>query len=417
MKIEPKSQPIAYYWVAQAYRSVKRGGKASGVDEKSMADFEGNLNANLYKLWNRLTSGSYMPPPVREAELTKPTGGIRKLGIPTVSDRIAQRVVKDYMEPKLEGKFHRWSYGYRPGRSAHQAIGQCLTNTRRYGWVIDLDIKGFFDHIDHELLLRALSHDFSEKWVLMYVERWLKAPIQEAGGQLREREAGTPQGGVISPLLSNLFLHYGLDEWLRRNHPTLKFERYADDMVLHCSSEQESVALLSAIKSRLKEMKLELNESKTQIVYCKKSGRTCNYEKVTFDFLGHQFKPKRARDKYGRKFLTYGLEMSQGSASRVLAELRRMGIHRKTGFTIEQLAKELNPKLRGWMSYYGKYGGNRFNHVLHRLNTRLMKWVRWRHKLRFRTGKIIDKLLSYYRKNPNLFAHWKMIKPMRAWTV
>lgn len=408
MKIETKSQPIEYYWVATAYRSVKRGGKAAGIDRQSMEAFERNLNGNLYKLWNRLSSGSYMPPPIREHEIPKSDGGKRKLGIPTVSDRIAQRVVKDYMEPKLERIFHSSSYGYRPNKNAQAALGSCLENCRRYSWVIDLDIKGFFDNLNHELLLRAVEHHFKERWVLLYVARWLKAPIIGKDGVARPRSQGTPQGGVISPLLSNLFLHYALDEWLRRSKPAIKFERYADDCVLHCSSKAEAEAVLKSIKERLSSLKLELHETKTKIVYCKKSGRTASYSQVRFTFLGHEFKPQKARDRKGRSFLTYGVEMSKVAAKRIVSELRKMRIHRRTGSTVEVLAKALNPKLRGWISYYGRYGGRKFRYVLHLLNIRLLKWVRWRHKLEGRIGKMIDKMLVYYRRSPHLFAHWEM---------
>lgn len=415
MKIETKSQRVEYYWVAKAYRSVKKGGQATGVDEQSMEDFEKQLNDHLYKLWNRMSSGSYMPSPVREYEIPKTDGQKRKLGIPTVSDRIAQRVVKDYMEPKLEKVFHPSSYGYRPGRNAHQALQTCVENCRKYSWAIDLDIKGFFDNLDHELLLRAVRHHFKEKWILLYVERWLKAPIIQADGQRQTREGGTPQGGVISPLLANLFLHYAIDQWLKLRHPTLKFERYADDCVLHCRSKSEAERVLSDLKIRLERLKLRLHESKTKIVYCKQSRREVMYPEVTFTFLGHYFRPYRARNKEGKSFLSFGPEIGKSASKAIIASLRRMQLHRKTGRSIEQLAQELNPKLQGWISYYRRYGGSKFRYILHLLNIRLLKWVRWRHKLRGRTGKIIDKMLMYYHANPKLFAHWRMgIKPMRA---
>lgn len=415
MKIETKSQPVEYYWVAKAYRSVKKGGQATGVDGQSMEGFEKKLNDNLYKLWDRLSSGSYMPPPIREQEIPKSDGQNRKLGIPTVSDRIAQRVVKDYMEPKLEKVFHPSSYGYRPPKNAHQALQSCVGHCRRYSWVIDLDIKGFFDNLDHELLMRAVSHHFKERWILLYVERWLKAPIIQADGQKRTREQGTPQGGVISPLLANLFLHYAIDHWLKLHHSEIRFERYADDSVLHCSSKTEAETLLSKLKERVENLKLELHGSKTKIVYCKQSRRQGSFSEVSFTFLGHYFRPHKARTREGRSFLSFGPEISKSAAKGIIAELRRMRIHRRTGKTIEQLARELNPKLRGWISYYRSYGGSKFKYILHLLNIRLLKWVRWRHKLRGRTGKIIDKMLGYYQANPNLFAYWKMgIKPMRA---
>ena len=415
MNIETKSQPVDYYRVAQAYRSVKNGGQAAGVDKQNMEGFERKLNGNLYKLWNRLSSGSYMPPPIREHEIPKTDGQMRKLGIPTITDRIAQRVVKDYMEPKIERVFHRSSYGYRPHKNAHQALQACTENCRKYSWVIDLDIKGFFDTIDHELLMQAVKHHFKESWVLLYVERWLKAPIVGKDGVAIPRSRGTPQGGVISPLLANLFLHYAIDEWLRIHYAGIKFERYADDCVLHCSSQLEAARLLDKLKERLERLGLALHETKTKIVYCKCSGRGEGYPEVSFTFLGHYFRPYKARNRKGRNFLSYGPEIGKSASKRIMAELRRLQIHKRTWMGIGQLAHELNPKLQGWISYYRNHGGNKFKYMLHLLNIRLLKWVRWRHKLKGSVGKVISKMLAYYGANPKLFAHWKMgIKPLRV---
>jgi len=415
MNIETKSQPIDYYQVAKAYRQVKRGGKASGVDGQSMLDFEIRLNDNLYKLWNRMTSGSYMPPPIRAHEISKSDGTKRKLGIPTVGDRIAQRVVKNYMEPRLEAIFQPDSYGYRPGRNAHQALESCLRNCREYSWVIDLDIKGYFDNIDHELLMQAVRHHFKEKWVLMYVERWLKAPIIQKDGKKEARGQGTPQGGVISPLLSNLFLHYGLDKWLSVNHSHIRYERYADDMVVHCRSRVEAEELLVKLKARLVALKLRVNEAKTKIVYCKRGTRKEKYPEVSFTFLSHHFRPYKARTRTGKYFLSFGPQIGTRAAKKIVSELRGMRIHKKTRTTLNELAEELNPKLRGWINFFGKYGGRKFKYVLHLLNTRLFKWVRWRYKLKGRTGKIIEKLNLFYKRSPNLFAHWQFgLRPLRA---
>lgn len=415
MNIETKSQPIDYHWVAKAYRQVKQGGKAAGVDGQSMLDFEIRLNDNLYKLWNRMTSGSYMPPPIRAHEISKSDGAKRKLGIPTVGDRIAQRVVKNYMEPRLEAIFQPDSYGYRPGRGAHQALESCLRNCREYSWVIDLDIKGYFDNIDHELLMQAVKHHFKEKWVLMYVERWLKAPIIEKDGKKEARHQGTPQGGVISPLLANLFLHYAVDKWLSVNHSHIKYERYADDIVVHCRSRVEAEELLVKLKARLLSLKLSVNEAKTKIVYCKRGTRKENFPEISFTFLGHHFRPYKARTRSGKYFLSFGPQIGARAAKKIVSELRGMQLHRKTGTTLNELAEELNPKLRGWINYYGKYGGRKFKYVLNLLNIRLLKWVRWRYKLKGRTGKIIEKLKLYYKRSPNLFAHWQIgIRPLRA---
>lgn len=380
-----------------------------------MLEFEKHLNDNLYKLWNRLTSGSYMPAAVRACEIPKADGTKRLLGIPTVADRIAQCVVKDYMEPVLEQVFLSSSYGYRPGRSAHQAIASCLEHCRQYAWVIDLDIKGYFDNIDHELLMQAVAHHFKEKWVLLYVERWLKAPMEQADGSRQARIKGTPQGGVISPLLSNLFLHYVLDAWLKVHYASVKFERYADDIVLHCNSRQEAEAMLVSIRERLKACKLMLNEEKTSIVYCQRESRKQRHDKVSFDFLGHQLKPMKKKRRDGKLFLSFGALISKRATSVITAELRKMQLHRKTGTALPQLAEELNPKLQGWINYFGRYGGSRFSFVLHRLNIRLCKWVRWRYKLRGSPRRVILKLKSFFLNTPRLFAHWRYgIRPIWA---
>ncbi len=228
-KAKPFSISKREVW--EAFKRVKVNQGGAGVDGQTIAEFEGDLSNNLYKLWNRMSSGSYFPPPVRRVEIPKGDGGNRPLGIPTVSDRVAQMVVKRYLEPKLEEHFHEDSYGYRPLKSAIEAVGVARERCWRNDWVLDLDIKGFFDNIDHDLLMSAVQRHTDCKWVLLYLERWLKAPVQLADGRLVEREKGTPQGGVISPLLANLFLHYAFDEWMRRKCPSIRFERYADDMI------------------------------------------------------------------------------------------------------------------------------------------------------------------------------------------
>jgi group II intron reverse transcriptase/maturase len=319
------------------------------------------------------------------------------------------------MEPRLEVIFKPDSYGYRPGRNAHQALESCLQNCRQYSWVIDLDIKGYFDNIDHELLMRALKHHFKERWVLMYVERWLKAPIIQKGGEKEARHQGTPQGGVISPLLSNLFLHYALDRWLSVNYSQVRYERFADDMVVHCRRKVEAESMLSKLKERLASLKLQVNATKTKIVYCKNGIRKERYPEVSFTFLGHQFRPCKVKTRTGKYFLGYAPQIGMRAAKKIIAELRRMRIHKKTSTSLHQLAAELNPKLRGWISYYGKYGGSKFRYILHILNTRLHKWVRWRYKLKGRPGKIIEKLKKLCVQSPNLFAHWQLgVRPLRA---
>jgi group II intron reverse transcriptase/maturase len=224
-----KSLPITKQMVWKAYKLVRTKGKTAGVDGQSLDGFAEDLENNLYRLWNRMASGSYFPPPVRRVEIPKANGGFRPLGIPTVADRIAQMVVKEYLEPELDAVFDPDSYGYRPKKSAHQAIEAARKRCWQYNWVVDLDIKGFFDTIDHELLMRAVRRHTKTGWVILYIERWLTAPVEMPDGSLQERAAGTPQGGVVSPMLANLFLHDAFDNWMRRTFPHNPFERYADD--------------------------------------------------------------------------------------------------------------------------------------------------------------------------------------------
>ena len=247
-----KSYAISKQVVWEAYKRVKANRGAAGVDGESLAAFEQDLKNNLYKIWNRMSSGSYFPPPVRLVEIPKGnTGKTRPLGIPTVSDRIAQTVVKMYFEPQVEPYFHPDSYGYRPGKSALEAVGVTRQRCWRQDWVIDLDIKGFFDNLDHALVLRAVRHHTQVPWILLYVERWLKAPVQREDGTLEERTKGSPQGSVVSPLLANLFLHYAFDEWMRRHYPHIQFARYADDTVIHAKSLSQAEHVLEAVRKRL----------------------------------------------------------------------------------------------------------------------------------------------------------------------
>lgn len=296
-----KSLPISKQMVYNSYLKVIDKDGAAGIDGQSIAMFNENLKDNLYKIWNRMTSGSYFPPAVRTVFIPKKQGGERPLGIPTVSDRIAQGVVKDYLEPSLESIFHKSSFGYRPGKSAHEAIKQCQDNCVRYAWVIDVDIKGFFDSISHEIMLGQLQQHTAEKWVLLYAERWLKAGMQQKDGSIITRVKGTPQGGVISPLLANLYLHHGFDKWMDEQHPQHPFERYADDIVIHCSSKEEAESLLEKLKVRMQQYELELHPGKTKIVYCKNYQRNETHENNSFTFLSYSFEPRTIRSKFDVK--------------------------------------------------------------------------------------------------------------------
>jgi RNA-directed DNA polymerase len=404
-----KSFSISKQTVWEAYKLVKANRGEAGVDGQAISDFERNLKSNLYKIWNRMSSGSYCPPPVREVEIPKADGKIRKLGIPTVSDRIAQMVVKKYLEPKIEPCFHKDSFGYRPGKSAIEAVGVARQRCWRYNWVLDMDIKGFFDNIDHDLMMRAVRKHTSSKWILLYVERWLKAPIQKRGGNLQERKTGTPQGGVISPLLANLFLHYAFDEWMRRNYNLIPFERYADDVVVHCRSVQETRFFRKEIGQRLKDCKLELHPEKTKIVYCQDDRRQGNYPDKKFDFLGYTFRARQGRSRTGKFFVSFNPAVSQRGKKALREKLRSKGTLRNTQISLEHLAEVINPIVKGWVNYYNKFYKSALYPTIQWISELLIKWVRRKYKmLRYSSRKARHWLGRVAKRDPHLFAHWSM---------
>ena len=405
-----KPYAISKHCVWEAYVRVKANGGAAGVDKQSLAGFEKNLQGNLYKIWNRMSSGSYFPSPVRLVEIPKSDGGLRALGIPTVADRIAQTVAKMHLEPLVEPKFHVDSYGYRPGKSAHDAVSAARSRCWRMDWVIDLDIKGFFDNLDHDLVLRAVRHHTDNPWLLLYIERWLHAPIEGADGELVERTKGTPQGGVISPLLANLFMHHAFDTWLARHYPRLQFERYADDMIVHCVSEAEARLVLDAVRDRLEQCGLDLHPVKTKIVYCKDDDRRGEYEQTKFDFLGFTFQPRRARNRWGKLFVSFLPAISNKAAKAIRATIRswRMAATRSNQ-SLEALARLVNPRIRGWMHYYGRFYRSRCVQTLRYLDEELVRWV-LRKKKRFRRK---ERAATHWlgriaRRDPNLFVHWQL---------
>lgn len=403
-----KTVPIEYLQVARAYRKVRKGGKGVGIDNESWEEFGKNTERNLYVIWNRLASGSYHPVPVREAEIPKKDGKKRKLGIPTLRDRIAQQVVKDIMEKKIDKLFHENSYGYRPLRSAKQAIEQVRQNCYKQDWVIDMDISNFFGEIDHVLMLKAVEHVIEEKWVKMYVQRWLEMPVQMTDGTLRKPQGkGTPQGGVISPLLGNLYLHYTLDKWLTIHYPGVSFVRYADDIVLHCKSKEEAERVLEAVKVRLAEAKLQIKESKTKIAYCKDYRRKEDHEHVKFEFLGFSYQPRARKSKIdGKLFTAFSAEISQSNQKRIREIIRTSPTWKNPQGTIEGIAEDLNSKLRGWINYYGTYSIKGLRRVLLQLDSRIIRWIRKIHKTGFR--KACMKLKRVKRDNPRLFYHWEL---------
>ena len=403
-----KSLPITKEMVREAYLQVRRKGKSAGVDNLSMSQYDLQRHRHLYKVWNRLASGSYFPPPVLQVEIPKKNGSVRQLGIPTISDRVAQTVIKNQIEERLEKIFHPQSYGYRPKRSAHQALDQVRKNCWKYDWVIDLDIKNFFDDIDHDKLLKALGKHVEEKWVLRYIERWLKAPLKNRKGEIIARTNGTPQGGVISPLLANLFLHYTLDVWLGRLNPAIEFVRYADDIIIHCSTQSQAEQNLQKIKDRVEHCGLTLHPDKTKIVYCKDFKRQQKYKKVKFDFLGYTFQPRTSKSKKtGKLFLGFDCAISIQSRSRIFEQIRKMEIPRMRCDSITGIAHHLNPKLRGWIRYFGKYRGYSLSKVFYILRIKLVRWARYRYK-RYRNNltkayKWLDRVRKQY---PSLLYHW-----------
>jgi RNA-directed DNA polymerase len=397
--------------VFEAYKRVRANQGAAGVDEESIADFEKDLKSNLYKIWNRMSSGSYFPPAVRLVEIAKKDGGQRKLGVPTVSDRIAQMVAKIYFEPQVDKYFHPDSYGYRPGKSAIEAVGVARKRCWRYNWVVDLDIKGFFDNIDHGLLMRAVRKHTDNKWLLLYIERWLKAPVQVADGTLVSREKGSPQGSVISPLLANLFLHYAFDEWTRRSNDNIPFERYADDILVHCKSEKQARGIKTVIEERLKQCGLELHPEKTKIVYCKDSFRKGNYPNEKFDFLGYTFRPRLSKDRYGKFFVSFLPAVSIEAAKSMRRTIRNWQIHRMTDKSIKDLACMFNSVIRGWINYYGQFYKSALYPIFNQLNGALQRWAMRKYKkLRRRRRKAFYWLGRIAKQKSYLFAHWRLVR-------
>jgi RNA-directed DNA polymerase len=411
---KPKEKPfdISKWVVKEAYEKVKANQGAAGVDEESIAEFERDLKGNLYKLWNRLSSGSYFPPPVRAVEIPKKAGGTRTLGVPTVADRVAQTVVRMYLEPEVEPLFHPDSYGYRPGRSALDAVGLCRKRCWKFDWVIDLDLRAFFDSIDHDLLLKAVSTHTDLPWVLLYVRRWLQAPLQREDGTIIARDRGTPQGSAISPLLANLFLHYAFDRWMARNFPGCPFERYADDAVIHCATEAQAHRVLGALGERMAQVGLELHPDKTRIVYCKDADRRGSHEHERFTFLGYTFRPRLSKSRHGKHFVNFSPAVSDDARGAISREIRSWHIARRSDKSLSDLARMFNPIVQGWINYYGRFYKSWLYPVLRHLNDRLVRWAMRKYKrLHGHHRRAKAWLASVARRDPRLFAHWKLVRP------
>ncbi|MGB0974566.1 MAG: group II intron reverse transcriptase/maturase [Flavobacteriaceae bacterium] len=411
-KEKQKSQPIEREQVWDAFKKVRSNGGAFGVDKLSIAAVSAQPRKYLYPIWNRLASGSYYPKAVREVSIPKPDGRERKLGIPTVQDRTAQMVIREELDQIVDKQFSKSSYGYRPNKSAHQAIKQCRENCMKMDWAIDLDIKSFFDEIDHDLMLKALGQFTKKKHIHLYVKRWLEAPVQKRDGAIENRTKGTPQGGVISPLLANIFLHFVFDKWLEIHHPEVKFERYADDIIIHCDNFKQALRTLEAVKTRFKQCKLQLKEGKSNIVYCKRNQRKhppFRVQYVSFDFLGFTFKPRMVKGYYGNFHLGFTPAISRKKQKHINQTLFKMKLHRMVHLRLSDLAGMIADKLRGWIHYYGKVRMSELHYVFRFLNFRLAKWVRNKHrrfrrKHRFFAYKWLQETAKQY---PNLFVHWQ----------
>lgn len=409
---ETKPFKISKQAVKIAFDRVKSNRGTYGTDEQSIADFEENLKNNLYKIWNRMSSGTYFPKPVKAVVIPKKNGGTRTLGIPTVEDRVAQMVAKLYFEPRVEKIFYENSYGYRPNKSAIQAVGVLRERCWQKDWVVDFDIKGLFDNIRHDYLIEMVKRHTEEQWVILYVERWLKAPFKMQDGTIVERIAGTPQGGVISPVLANLFMHYVFDDYMSKEFPNINWVRYADDGALNCVSLKQAKYMIKVLEKRFKLFGLELNLDKTKIVYCKDSKREGIYENVTFDFLGYTFKPRHVvyKDKGFTGFLP---AISDKAKKAIRQEVRNWKIQRKVNKDIRDIARMFNSKIQGWINYYSHYYKSEMYNIIRYINRCILKWVRRKYKFNS-TRKSVNWLMKVYKREPKLFAHWKSEKFVMA---
>jgi RNA-directed DNA polymerase len=408
----PAGKPFAIekMEVWRAWEKVRANKGAPGVDAVSLTEFEKDLRNNLYRIWNRMSSGSYFPPPVMAVEIPKPHGGgTRVLGVPTIADRVAQTVVAARIEAAVEPVFHGDSYGYRPGRKALDAVGICRQRCWDYDWVIDLDVSKFFDSVRWDLIMKAVEAHVRLPWVILYVRRWLAAAVQMPDGTLVRRDRGTPQGSAVSPVLANLFLHYAFDTWMAREFPDCPFERYADDAVVHCVSLDRARQVLAALEQRMSEVGLALHPDKTRIVYCKDGNRRGSYDgPVSFDFLGFTFRARTMNGKHGR-FTGYGPAVSGTALAKISQTVASWRLHRKITLSWAELIRWISPVIRGWMNYYGRYHRSALYPLLSRINYRIQRWLQAKYK-RLRACKAVHKawgrITTQY---PRALPHWPWV--------
>jgi RNA-directed DNA polymerase len=411
---EQKDKPFAIsrQLVWEAWRQVRANKGAPGVDGQALGEFESDLENGLYKVWNRMSSGSYFPPPVRAVEIPKPhSPGVRVLGVPTIADRVAMTVAAMYLGERAEPRFHPDSYGYRPGKSALEAVGTCRRRCWEYDWIIDLDVQKFFDEVPWDLIVRAVEAVTDCPWALLYVKRWLAAPSQQPDGTLVEREKGTPQGSAVSPILTNLFMHFAFDAWMAREYPDCPFERYSDDAVVHCKTRRQAEEVRDAIVARMEEVGLRLHPEKTRVVYCKDSNRRGEHEHTSFTFLGFAFRPREAiNGRSGAHFTSFQPAISPEALKAKGDRLRELRIHRHTNLSLNDLARWLNPIVAGWMNYYGRFYRSAMEPLLRRVSSYLRRWAGKKYK-RLRTFKRFKRWWTGLQaREPGLFAHWRWVR-------
>ncbi|QIY68079.1 group II intron reverse transcriptase/maturase [Streptomyces sp. RLB1-33] len=418
LKSQTKPFEISQWEIKEAWEEVRANKGAPGADGQSIADFEKDLRNNLYKVWNRMSSGSYFPPPVRAVAIPKPQGrGTRMLGIPAVADRVAQTVVARHLMRRVDPVFHPDSFGYRPGRSALDAVEKCRERCWKRDWVVEFDISQFFDSVPWDLLVKAVEAHTDAVWVKLYVRRWLAAPLKMPDGTLLERERGTPQGAPVSPVLANLFLHYAFDTWMAREFPTVWFERYADDAVLHCVTERQAHQVLTALAGRMAEVGLHLHPAKTRIVYCKDGRRHGSFEHTAFTFLGYTFRARRNRNRHGRLFLSFDPAVSNDALKKMVREVRSWQLHTRSDLSFNDLARWVNPVVGGWINYYGRFRPWELHPFVMRINAYLVRWIRQKYKRLKAKRKALAKMQEIARRCPRMFAHWRLTVTVSAVVV